>query len=301
MKSKDLIQLFILPYNPPNLFLFLGYVIFFISIENKVFGLQSLFENFILISCVIVSVSGGLVLLNRASDIEEDKIKGRENLFTQGKVSQKIGILFSLVFYLISLLFYSYLVINKSIFLIILFFFFELATWWYSDSQYLGKLTGFRLKDHYIGEFFAYGLSTPTFAASIWVIFGELNLRAIVTIISFIFLGIFSLLVNDIKDISSDSKAGLNTIPSKYKIETLLKLSIFSLMAFILTFIISTALSVFKITYIILLIPLTLILKVLIDFIIGDWEITEENRFDIKLISLTLFSSLILLVLASII
>lgn len=301
MKARDLISLLILPYNPPSLFLFLGYIVFLLSIDSRVFSFQTLLRCFILISFVIVPVSGGLMLINRASDIKEDKIKGRENPFTLGRVSQEKGALFSLFFYSISLIAFFCLTVDKNIFLMIPFFVFVFITWWYSDNKYLGRLFGFRLKDNYVGEFFAYGLAPPAFATSIWFVTGELNLKAVVTIVSFVFLGIFSSLINDIKDISSDSEAGLNTIASKYSIQTLLRFSILSFVAFILTFIISTVLDVFEIKYLVLLVPLALISKASVDLFFKNWKITRESKKDVKLISMALWSTLLLLFLVSII
>jgi len=80
------------------------------------------------------------------------------------------------------------------------------TTWWYSDNLILKKITGFRLKDHYIGEMIAYSIAMPAYALSVWLVYSDINLISIIITAGVFFFSISGLLLKDLKDISGDRK-----------------------------------------------------------------------------------------------
>ncbi|MCZ7362092.1 MAG: UbiA family prenyltransferase, partial [Candidatus Methanoperedens sp.] len=148
-------------------------------------------------------------LWNHCNDLKEDIAQGKKTILTQDTLMQKTALFIAVLLYACSLLFIYYLSneFKRPIYLYALIWI--LTTWWYSDNLILKKVTGFRLKDHYMGELIAYGIAMPVYTLSIWLVYSDLNLIAIIITVAVFFFSISGLLLKDLKDISGDRKAGL--------------------------------------------------------------------------------------------
>ena len=150
-------------------------------------------------------------LWNHCNDLKEDKAAGKKTILTQDASMQKKALFIAVLLYACSMLFVNYLsnefkrpiYLYASIWIIF--------TWWYSDNLILKKVIGFRLKDHYLGEFIAYSIAMPMYTVSIWLVYSDLNLKGIIITAAVFVFSISALLLKDLKDISGDKKAGLKT------------------------------------------------------------------------------------------
>ncbi len=150
-------------------------------------------------------------LWNHCNDLKEDIAQGKKTILTQDNSVQKPALFIAVLLYTGAVLFAYYLSneFKKPIYIYSLIW--VLVTWWYSDNLILKKVTGFRLKDHYMGELIAYSIAWPMYTLSVWLVYSDLNLIAIIITIAFLFLGLSALLLKDLKDISGDRKTGLKT------------------------------------------------------------------------------------------
>ena len=150
-------------------------------------------------------------LWNHCNDLKEDKAAGKKTILTQGASMRKKALFIAVLLYASSMLFVYYLSneFKRPIYLYT--FIWIIFTWWYSDNLILKKVIGFRLKDHYLGEFIAYSIAMPMYTLSIWLVYSDLNLKGIIITVAVFFFSISALLLKDLKDISGDKKAGLKT------------------------------------------------------------------------------------------
>ncbi len=150
-------------------------------------------------------------LWNHCNDLKEDAAQGKKTVLTQDISMQKTAIFAAVLLYVISILSVYYISMEFKRPAFVYFLIWAIATWWYSDNLFLKKITGFRLKEHYIGELITYVVSWPMYTLGIWLIYSDLNSTGIIITIAFFFLSISVLLLKDLKDISGDKKAGLKT------------------------------------------------------------------------------------------
>ncbi len=215
----------------------------------------------------------GVNLWNHVNDVEEDKISGRNNLFVESECLRRIGILVSILLYAISITYFLKYSTDSKAFLP--FFVTCILTWVYSDKIFIGRYIK-RLKQDYRTEFLTYLVSYPLFILSLWSLNSELNIISIFIAFWFVFFGLWNILLKDIKDMSADEKAGLNTVAIKLGYKKCLEYSTYSILIFYFLIIpysiieiippISITLSVF------IIIPMYIYLKLRQI----NWEITPE-------------------------
>lgn len=175
--------------------------------ELSIFDLPVMFAG-IVVSWLLAFSSN---LWNHCNDLKEDKAGGKKTILTQDASMQEKALFIAVLLYACSMLFVYYLSneFKRPIYLYALIC--VIFTWWYSDNLILQKLIGFRLKDHYLGELIAYSIAMPMYTLSIWLVYSDLNSKAIIITVAVFFFSISALLLKDLKDISGDKKAGLKT------------------------------------------------------------------------------------------
>ncbi len=214
MTQKKLPEIIKLCYTPYSIFSplpFFAIVIF--SLANKLADL-SVFTILLLIAGVGISLLSSFAsnVWNHANDLKEDLIQGKKNALTQNIISRRFAIVLSLLLYITSVIFIIYISIKVGRPAYQFFLIWTLITLWYSDNIFLGKLFGFRLKSHYIGELITYGVAYPMYTLSIWLIYSNLNIPGLAVTFAFLCFGISVVLLKDLKDISGDRKAQLKTL-----------------------------------------------------------------------------------------
>lgn len=162
-------------------------------------------------TAVSLLTSFGSNLWNHCNDLKEDAAQGKKTILTQNISMQKIAFFVAILLYAISILSVYYISIEFKRPVYVYFLIWAIATWWYSDNLILKKITGFRLKEHYIGELITYAVSWPMYTLGIWLIYSDLNSTGVIITVAFFFFSISVLLLKDLKDISGDRKAGLKT------------------------------------------------------------------------------------------
>jgi len=171
-------------------------------------------------------------LWNHCNDLKEDIAGGKKTILTQDSSMQRKALLISVLLYACSLLFIYYLSIELKRPVYIYAFIWVIVTWWYSDNLILGKLIGFRLKDHYLGELIAYSIAMPMYTLSIWLVYSDLNPKGLIISLAVFFFSISALLLKDIKDISGDKKAGLRTFGVIFPPSQLIRYSCYLMMLY---------------------------------------------------------------------
>ena len=174
-------------------------------------------------------------LWNHCNDLKEDRAGGKKTILTQDSSMQKKALFIAVLLYACSLLFVYYLSyeFKRPIYLYALVCI--IITWCYSDNLILKKVLGIRLKDHYLGELAAYSIAFPSYTLSIWLVYSDLNLKAIILTIAIFFFSISGLLLKDLKDISGDMKAGLKTFGVVFLPSQLVRYSCYFMVLFYLT------------------------------------------------------------------
>jgi len=286
------LQIFKLGYVPPHISLFLAITVFFASLHESNFFYEP-FRAILIIGISAVPVTGGIMLLNNANDVVEDRLKGRENILTEGQINPTYVIILASFFYIISNLYVVYISLSVKRYAFVPFLIFSLLTWWYSDKKIMKKITGVRLKEHYIGELLTYIVSFPAFVTAFWLIFNDLDYRGLTFIFAFTFLGMFYVSIKDIKDISSDRKAGLKTIASILGPNKLLKIGCWMLLPYYISFFMSVFVGILETIYLILVIPFTIFLhSSFIPFWSEDWKISVKIKSNIKVLIISTYTSL---------
>ncbi len=207
-KAFELLNLCNTPTSIYSPFPFFAISLFLISRKGlAIYDLPVLFDG-IVVSLLLIFAAN---LWNHCNDLKEDIAQGKKTILTQDSSMQKPALFIAVLLYANALLFAYYLSneFKRPIYLYSLIW--VLATWWYSDNLILKKVTGFRLKDHYMGELIAYSISWPMYTLSVWLVYSDLNSIAIILTVAFLFLSLSALLLKDIKDISGDRKACLKT------------------------------------------------------------------------------------------
>ena len=203
--------------------------LFLIAFKNiTIYNIQILF---IAIFFTIISNCASN-LWNHSNDVKEDITQRKKTLLTSDISMQRTGFLIAIFLYAGStfLVFYLSSLLNRPIFAFFLIWAF--ATWWYSDTLILKKVTGFRLKEHYIGEAITYSIAWPAYILSIWLIFSEMNVNGLIIAMAFVFLSISGLLLKDMKDISGDRKVGLKTFGVIFLPSQLIRFSCYFMILF---------------------------------------------------------------------
>lgn len=217
----------------------------------------------ILFSGIFVSVFSnfGSNLWNHCNDLNEDTAAGKKTILTQNVSMQKTALVVAILLYSCCILFVLYLSMELKRPIYLYFLIWALATWWYSDNLILKKITGFRLKEHYIGELVTYGIAWPMYTLSIWLIYSDLNVVGVIISAAFFFFSISVLLLKDLKDISGDRKAGLKTFGVVFSPSILIKYSCYLMILYYLVILNPFTLKFFSIGILIIALPFVYFLK----------------------------------------
>lgn len=233
-------------------------------------------------------------LWNHCNDLKEDKAGGKKTILTRdGSMHRKILII-AVLLYVICLLFVYYLSIefNRPIYLFTLIWI--IITWWYSDNIILKKVTGFRLKDHYFGEFLAYSFAMPSYAMSIWLVYSDLNLKGIIIATMIYFFSISGLLLKDIKDISGDKKAGLKTFGVVFPPSLLVRYSCYLMVVYYLILLNPFTLNSFGPGILIITLPFIYFLKnTFIHMHKKDWNLEPGDGGALRSMGNSIYASFI--------
>lgn len=258
--------------------------------ELSIYGLLLLFAG-IVVSYLLTFPSN---LWNHCNDLKEDTAAGKKTILTDDPSMQKKAIYISVLLYAFSLFFVYFLSIEfkRPIYLYTLIWI--IATWWYSDNLILKKLIGFRLKQHYLGEVITYSIALPMYTLSVWLVYSDLNAKAIIMTIAVFLLSISGLLLKDIKDISGDKKAGLKTFGVVFPPSQLLKYSCYLMILFYFAFLNPYTLKNFGPGILILIIPFIYFLKnTFIHMYRKDWTLGIGDLQAIKSMGNSIYASFI--------
>jgi 4-hydroxybenzoate polyprenyltransferase len=257
-KAFDILRLCNTPatiYSP-----FPSFAISLFLISHKVLSIHDF-------TILFAGIAGSLLLAfpsnlwNHCNDVREDTAQGKKTILSHDNSMRKIAIFIAILLYISSMLFVFYLSnkFKRPIYLYSLIW--VLATWWYSDNLILKKVIGFRLKDHYIGEFIAYSVAMPMYTLSVWLIYSDLNSIGITITLAFFFFNIAGLLLKDLKDISGDREAGLKTFGVVFPPSQLIKYSCYLMVVFYLVILNPFTLNSFGMGILIMTLPFIYFLK----------------------------------------
>ena len=233
-------------------------------------------------------------LWNHCNDLKEDIAGGKKTILTQDISMQKKALFIAVLLYACSLLFVYYLSIEfkRPIYLYALVCI--IITWCYSDNLILKKVLGIRLKDHYLGELAAYSIAFPSYTLSIWLVYSDLNLKAIILTIAIFFFSISGLLLKDLKDISGDMKAGLKTFGVVFLPSQLVRYSCYFMVLFYLALLNLITLSSYGI--LVIMIPFVYFLKnTFIHMYKKDWVLGSGDFQALKHMGNSIYASFIFL------
>jgi len=290
-KAFELLKLCNTPvtiYSPFPLF---AIVLFLISRkEASIYDYPILFAG-IAISQLLAFPSN---LWNHCNDLKEDIAQGKKTILTQDTTMKKKAIFIAILLYLCSLI-YAYYLSNefkRPIYIYALIWVF--TTWWYSDNLIIKKVTGIRLKDHYIGELIAYSIAMPVYTLSIWLVYSDLNSIGIIITVAVFLLSISGLLLKDLKDISGDRKAGLKTLGVVFPASMLIKYSCFFMVMYYLALLNPITLHFFGTGILIMIFPFIYFLEnTFIHLYKKKWNLDSGDLKALKGIGNSIFISII--------
>ncbi len=263
--------------------------------ELSIYDLPVIFAGMI-VSLLLTFPSN---LWNHCNDLKEDIAAGKKTILTKDNSMQKAALLMAVLLYVCSVLFTYYLSkeFNRPIYLYSLIW--VLATWWYSDNLILKKLTGFRLKDHYIGELIAYSIAWPAYILSVWLVYSDLNLMAIIITVAFFLFNISGLLLKDLKDISGDRKAGLKTFGVVFPPSQLIRYSCCLMLGYYLVILNPLSLKVLGMGILVIVLPFVYFLKNSLYIYKKNWTLGIGDLKALKGIVNSVYASIILIGISS--
>ena len=290
-KTFELLKLCNIPatiYSPFPLF---AISLFLIARKSSsIYGLTLLFAG-IFVSYLLTFPSN---LWNHCNDLKEDNAAGKKTILTNDPSMQKRAMYISILLYAFSLFFVYYLSIEfqRPIYLYCIIWI--IITWCYSDNFILKKLIGFRLKQHYIGELITYSIGSVMYTLSVWLVYSDINLTAIIMTIAVLFFSISGLLLKDIKDISGDEKAGLKTFGVVFRPSQLIRYSCYFMVLFYFTLLNPFTLKNFGLGIFIIIIPFTYFFKnAFIHMYKKDWTLGIEDLQSLKSMGNSIYASFI--------
>lgn len=291
----DIIKLCFVPFSIFSPIPFFCISIFLIASDFSELSHSSINQLAIGVLLTLVS-SGASNFWNHANDVEEDIKNNKYTLFTDNIISQNKGILISIFLYGISIIIAFYESINLNRPILPFFLIWAFITWWYSDSIYLKKIFKIRLKTHYIGELLTYSIAYSMYTMSIWLIFSDSIIKGLILSLIFLCFGTAGVMLKDLKDIEGDREAGLKTLGVMFSPSILIKVSCIFLILYFIIIILATYFGVFKLMTIIILIPLTILLKnTFFHFQAKNWILEIKDIKNIKSMVFSTYSSLIIL------
>lgn len=294
-KIQSIIKLSFTPFSIFSPLPIFCITLFFIS--SKFYEI-SLNEIYLLSLGIIITLisSGASNFWNHTNDIEEDTHNKKETFLTNGTISANEAVIISMVLYSISLIFilYASFLLNRPIYLF--FIVWAIITWWYSDNLFLKKITGIRLKTHYMGEIITYCIAYPAYTMSIWLIFSDSLIIGLVLSMVFLCFGIAAVLLKDLKDIKGDREAGLKTFGVIFLPSKLVRSSCIFIIFYFFIIIFASTNSIFEITTLLVIIPFIYLIKnTYLPLHYKNWNIGIGDGNSIKAMIFSTYSSLIIL------
>ena len=268
----------------------------FFAISLFLLSHKELYHLPVLLSGVTVSLLSNFAsnLWNHCNDLKEDMMQGKKTILTQHIHMQKIAIFVSILLYTTSLLLVYYLSIELKRPIYLYFSIWVIVTWWYSDNLILKKITGFRLKQHYMGELVTYSIAWPMYTLSIWLIYSKLNASGIIIALAFFFFSISGLLLKDLKDISGDRIAGLKTFGVAFKPSQLIKYSCIFMLLYYIVVLSPITLNLLSTGILVVMLPFIYFLKnTFIHMYRKNWTIDIGDLKAIKAIGKSIYASIV--------
>ena len=269
--------------------------LFFISSNLSDISLTKLIFLILGMLTSLISI-GAANFWNHTNDIEEDNCNKKETLLTNGIISQREAIIISILLYIISIIltiYISYLV-NRPIY--VFFLVWVIITWWYSDKRFLKKITGIRLKTHYLGELITYGLAYPAYTMSLWLIFSDSFIKGLIISLIFLCFGLAVVFLKDLKDIKGDREAGLKTFGVIFSPSKLIRSACTCLILYFSMIIIAIHVEILALTSFVIVMPfLYLIKNTYIPLSQKKWSFDIGDSKCIKSMILSTYSSLVIL------
>jgi 1,4-dihydroxy-2-naphthoate octaprenyltransferase len=296
MVLKNIAELLRLCNTPATVispFPFFAIAIFLAShTDFNYYGFQILFIG------IIVSVLSNFAsnLWNHCNDLKEDVAQGKKTILTQDPSMQKSAMIIAIFLYVISLVIVYQLSLEFQRPIYIYFLIWAIATWCYSDNLILKKVTGFRLKEHYIGEFITYGIAWPMYTLSIWLIYSKITITGEIIIIAFFFFSISGLLLKDLKDISGDRKAGLKTFGVVFSPSKLIRYSCYLMIMYYFILLNPITVNLFNNRILIMIVPFAYFLKnTFFHMYIKNWTLDIGDLKALKSLGYSAYTSVLLL------
>ncbi|HEY9246815.1 MAG TPA: UbiA family prenyltransferase [Candidatus Methanoperedens sp.] len=296
-KNTELLKLCNTPASIISPFPFLAISLFLIS--RKGFNLDDLP---ILFAGITVSLLSNFAanLWNHCNDLKEDLAAGKKTILTRDKSMLKSAHFTVISLYLCSIILVYYLSLRFERQIYIYFIIWVITTWWYSDNLILKKITGFRLKEHYIGELITYGIAWPMYILSIWLIYSDLNAIGLIISTAFFFFSISLLLLKDLKDISGDRKAGLRTFGVVFFPSLLIKYSCYLMVLYYLVILNPLAISSLGLKFLVLILPFIYFFKnTFIHMYKKNWILEIGDLKALKSVGYSVYASIIIMGLSS--
>lgn len=292
-KIAELLRLCNTPASIISPFPFFTIAIFLISQNNfNYYGIHFLFIG------IVVTLLSNFAsnLWNHCNDMKEDIAQGKKNILTQDPSMQKIAVFASILLYVISIIIVYQISLEVKRPIYIYFLIWAIATWCYSDNLILKKLTGFRLKEHYIGELVTYGIAWPMYTLSIWLIYSDITIICEIILAAFLFFSISLLLLKDLKDISGDRKAGLRTFGVVFSPSKLIQYSCYLMIIYYLILLNPMTLNLFSNRILIMIVPFAYFLKnTFLHMYYKNWSLDIGDFHAIKSVGYSVYGSVIFL------
>lgn len=296
MVFKNIMELLRLCNTPASIispFPFFAIAIFLISQDN--YNSYSIY--FLFIGIVVTLLSNfASNLWNHCNDLKEDIAQGKKTILTQDPSMKKIAMYAAILLYVISIIivYTISLDVNRPIF--IYFLIWAIATWCYSDNLIFKKLTGFRLKEHYIGELVTYGIAWPMYTLSIWLIYSDITIICAIVLAAFFFFSISLLLLKDLKDISGDRKAGLMTFGVVFSPSKLIRYSCYLMILYYFILLNPITVNLFNNRTLIMIVPFAYFLKnTFLHMFYKNWTLDLGDLKAIKSVGYSVYASVIFL------
>ncbi len=274
---------------------FFCFTLFFISTKITEISIDKIYLLFFGVLISLFS-SGASCFWNHTNDVEEDTKNNKKTLISENIISHNEALIISFFLYLISIIIVIYISIflNRPIYFYFLIW--VIITWWYSDNIFLKKITGIRLKTHYLGELLTYGIAYPAYTMSIWLIFSDSFMKGVVLSLIFLCFGLAAVLLKDLKDIKGDREAGLKTFGVIFPPSTLIKISCKFLIVYFLLIVIATNFKILDSNSFLVILPFLYLLKnTFIHFQSKSWTIEVGDLNNIKAMMFSVYSSIFIL------
>ncbi len=292
-KIAELLRLCNTPASIISPFPFFTIAIFLISQNNfNNYGIHFLFTG------IVVTLLSNFAsnLWNHCNDLKEDIAQGKKTILTQDPSMKKIAVFAAILLYVISIIIVYQISLEVKRPIFIYFLIWAIATWCYSDNFFLKKLTGFRLKEHYMGELVTYGIAWPMYTLSIWLIYSDITIICEIILAAFLFFSISLLLLKDLKDISGDRKVGLMTFGVVFSPSKLIRYSCYLMIIYYLILLNPMTVNLFSNRILIMIVPFAYFLKnTFLHLYNKNWSLDIGDFHAIKSVGYSVYGSVIFL------